>query len=99
MITHLYDFFSKITLNNLEENIESMMDQYGLSLLIISLFTQVKNSVSYAKVGGLPYTSTHMVRKDYLLILKPGVYHDNCRTLSSCPAVKYTWANLNKHFT
>ena len=58
IITHLYDFFGKISPNDLEANAEKLMTPYDPSLPITTLFNQVENCVAYSEASNKPFNPT-----------------------------------------
>ena len=80
LITHLYDYFGKISVADLSTNNETIMTPCDFSLPITKLFYQIEEVVSHAKVGRTPFTKELILQKAYMLTLKTGIYGEDCRS-------------------
>ena len=74
IITHMYDFFGKISAADLAKNDEDMVTLYVSSTPITKLFSQIEEAVAYAEAGQTPLTLPQILQKAYLLILTTGIY-------------------------
>ena len=99
LLTHLYDLFGNITAADLAKNDENMVTPYDSSTPITKLFSQIEEAVAYAEAGQTPFTQQQILQKAYLLILKTGIYSDDCRSWKRRPQSEHTWANFKPHFT
>ena len=98
MITHLYDFFGKISPHDLEDNAEKIMTPDDPFLPITTLFTQVENCVAYSEAGNIPFTPTQIIRKVYLLILETGSYAEDYHKWIQHPPLQHIWVNFKADF-
>ena len=57
------------------------MISYDYSLPVMKQFSQIEDAVSYAEAGHTLFTKQQILQKTYLLVLKMGIYDNDCRFL------------------
>ena len=99
MVKYLYENYSIITPEELEENDKRMREAYDPTTPIENLFEQIEEAVEYADAGNATYNDIQMLARAYLLVRNTGMYNDTCRELRKTTAVHQTWTALKKQFT
>ena len=62
------------------------------------LIKQIEDGQDYADDDGQPYTTEQLLRIAYTLVLKTGLYFEDCKIWNSRPAAARTWDNFKTHF-
>ena len=98
IITHLYDSFEKTSVADLAKIDKDILTPYDYSLTITKLFSQIKEVAAYARAKKFPFTPLQIIKKAFLLILKPGIFGEDYRSLNHRVPVEHTCTNFKSHF-
>ena len=79
MLQHLYDNYVVISAVDLTENDDKLREVYDPSQPIVPLFHRFEAAVEYADAANRPYVPDQLVSRNFLLILKTGLYDDTCK--------------------
>ena len=98
LITHLYDYFGKISVVDIAKNEETTLSPYDSFRPITRLFSQIEEVVSYAEAEWTPFANEYILQKTYLLVLKAGVYGEDFCSWIRRPIIETTWPTFKPHF-
>ena len=76
MLQHPYDNYGVISAVDLADNDDKLREAYDPSQPLETLFHRFEAVVEYADAAKRPYVPDQLVSRDFLLILKTGLYND-----------------------
>ena len=87
LLNHLYTTYDGIFPSDLEKNNNQMIHNYDLNLSVKSLFKQIEDAVVYEDHGGAPLSPIQTVNRAFTLVLKTGIFVDDCKEWKRLPNV------------
>ena len=79
ILDHLYENYVVITIIDIEDSDTRIREPYNLTFLIEKMLNQIELAVEYTTAAKRPYQNDEIVSRDYLLVLKTGLYPEACR--------------------
>ena len=89
---HLYNNYGNITAVDIKNNDEEMRNPYNPTLPIETYFHQIEVAVEFVGDGNRSYEKYQVVNRAYLLILRTGLYQEECRDWDKKLDPDKTWA-------
>ena len=88
LLDHLVTTYAAIDQFDLEKNQENMTAHYDPNAPIETLFAQIADGLTYAKLGEAPFTSKQVVDIALLCLAKIGVFNDYLKEWNRFPLLE-----------
>ena len=79
LLGHIYSTYANISASALQDNDKRLRTPYDRNQQFETLNNQVENAVDYASAGDTPYTLAQFVGIAFQLVLKTGLFNDDCK--------------------
>ena len=98
MLQHMYGNYGIISVVDLADNDDKLREVYDPSQPLETLFHRFEAAVEYADAVKRPYVPDQLVSRDFLLILKTGLYNDAYKLWQIKPLTEQTWSSFKTIF-
>jgi hypothetical protein len=98
LLAHLYANYAKITASDLDKNDAAMKLPCDVNLPIESLFKQIDDAIEYASAGQAPYSPRQVLNIAYQLVLRTGIFVDDCKLWKKQTDNYKTWPQFKLDF-
>ena len=85
LLTHLFENYGNITQLELEDNDTKMRSLWDPNSPFDCLVQQLEDCQDYTDDGGQPYTTDQLLRIAYTLVIKTGLYFEDCKAWNAKP--------------
>lgn len=99
LLTHLWDTYGSISMQELNANSKRMLAQWNPPTPIEDLFTQLEEAAAFAILGGAPYGDKNVLHAAYTNIEATGVFTADCRDWETKLEADKTLAHFKDFFS
>jgi hypothetical protein len=98
LLAHLYTNYAKITPADLDGNDKAMKQACDVNQPIEVLYKQIEDAIEFADAGQTPYSPEQVLNIAYQLVVRTGIFTDDCKIWKRQPAIYKTWPQFKIDF-
>ena len=99
MLTHLYNYYDRISQFYFEENDKRFKQQWDPNQPFEVLIDQIEDAIDYAAARNTPYSKEQITNTAYNIVYRTGPFSDECKTWRKKDAPDQTWTIFKAEFT